>query len=32
MGKVMNLVREQAQGRADFAVVGERVKARLSGR
>jgi hypothetical protein len=32
MGKVMALLREQAQGRADFAQVGERVKARLAGR
>ena len=30
MGKVMAGLRERAQGRADFAVVGERVKARLS--
>jgi len=30
MGKVMNAIREQAQGRADMGVAGERVKARLS--
>jgi uncharacterized protein YqeY len=30
MGKVMAALREQAQGRADFATIGERVKARLS--
>lgn len=30
MGKVMNAIREQAQGRADMGVVGGRVKARLS--
>jgi uncharacterized protein YqeY len=30
MGKVMALLRDRAQGRADFAVVGERVKARLA--
>ena len=29
MGKVMNAIREQAQGRADMGVVGGRVKARL---
>lgn len=29
MGKVMNGIREQAQGRADMSVVGPRVKARL---
>jgi hypothetical protein len=29
MGKVMNAIREQAQGRADMGVVGARVKARL---
>jgi hypothetical protein len=32
MGKVMARMRELAQGRADFSVIGERVKARLSGR
>ena len=31
MGKVMAALRERAQGRADFATIGERVKARLSG-
>jgi uncharacterized protein YqeY len=31
MGKVMAALREKAQGRADFATIGERVKARLSG-
>ena len=31
MGKVMTALREKAQGRADFATIGERVKARLSG-
>jgi uncharacterized protein YqeY len=30
MGKVMALLRDRAQGRADFAVLGERVKARLA--
>jgi len=30
MGKVMNIIREQAQGRADMGVVSGRVKARLS--
>ena len=30
MGKVMAALREKAQGRADFATIGERVKARLS--
>jgi uncharacterized protein YqeY len=29
MGKVMNAIREQAQGRADMGAVGARVKARL---
>jgi len=29
MGKVMNAIRERAQGRADMGVVGGRVKARL---
>lgn len=29
MGKVMNVVREQAQGRSDMAVVSQRVKERL---
>jgi uncharacterized protein YqeY len=32
MGKVMTALREKAQGRADFATISERVKARLSGR
>ncbi len=32
MGKVMAALREKAQGRVDFATIGERVKARLSGR
>jgi len=32
MGKVMASLREKAQGRADFATIGEQVKARLSGR
>ena len=32
MGRVMAALRERAQGRADFSAVGERVKARLSGR
>lgn len=31
MGKVMALIRDQAQGRADMAAVGVRVKARLGG-
>jgi uncharacterized protein YqeY len=31
MGKVMAALREKAQGRADFATIGERVKALLSG-
>jgi uncharacterized protein YqeY len=30
MGKVMNIIKAKAQGRADMAVVGGRVKARLS--
>ncbi len=30
MGKVMNAIRERAQGRADMGVVGARVKTRLS--
>ena len=30
MGKVMAALREKAQGRADFATIGERVKARLA--
>lgn len=30
MGKVMAALRDQAQGRADFATIGEKVKARLS--
>ncbi len=32
MGKVMTALREKAQGRADFATISERVKARLAGR
>ncbi len=32
MGKVMAALREKAQGRADFATIGDRVKARLSGK
>jgi hypothetical protein len=31
MGKVMALIKEQAQGRADMAVVSARVKARFGG-
>ncbi|HHW79037.1 MAG TPA: GatB/YqeY domain-containing protein [Xanthomonadaceae bacterium] len=31
MGKVMALIKEQAQGRADMAAVGARVKARFGG-
>ena len=31
MGKVMALLRDQAQGRADMAAVGARVKARFGG-
>lgn len=31
MGKVMNALREQAQGRADMSVASGRVKARLTG-
>lgn len=30
MGKVMALLRDRAQGRADFAAIGERVKGRLA--
>ncbi len=30
MGRVMAVLRERAQGRADFSTIGERVKARLS--
>jgi uncharacterized protein len=30
MGKVMNMIKTKAQGRADMAVVGGRIKARLS--
>ncbi|MEO7385620.1 MAG: GatB/YqeY domain-containing protein [Gammaproteobacteria bacterium] len=30
MGKVMAALREKAQGRADFATIGDRVKARLA--
>lgn len=32
MGRVMAALREKAQGRADFSTIGERVKARLSGK
>ncbi|MFQ5634248.1 MAG: GatB/YqeY domain-containing protein [Gammaproteobacteria bacterium] len=32
MGKVMNAIRQQAQGRADMGAVGGRVKAKLAGR
>lgn len=32
MGRVMAALREKAQGRADFATIGERVKARLAGK
>ena len=32
MGRVMAALRERAQGRADFSSIGERVKARLSGK
>ena len=32
MGRVMATLRERAQGRADFSTIGERVKARLSGK
>jgi uncharacterized protein YqeY len=31
MGKVMNLVKTKAQGRADMAAVGAKIKAKLSG-
>ena len=31
MGKIMALIKDQAQGRADLAAVSARVKARLSG-
>jgi uncharacterized protein YqeY len=31
MGKVMNLVKAKAQGRADMAAVGAKIKAKLSG-
>jgi uncharacterized protein YqeY len=31
MGKVMGIIKTRAQGRADMAVVGARIKARLSG-
>jgi uncharacterized protein YqeY len=31
MGKVMNAIREQAQGRVDMGIVGGRVKAKLAG-
>ena len=30
MGKVMNLIKARAQGRADMVAVGVRIKARLS--
>jgi hypothetical protein len=30
MGKVMNIIKSKAQGRADMATVGARIKARLS--
>jgi len=30
MGKVMNIIKSKAQGRADMAAVGARIKARLS--
>jgi uncharacterized protein YqeY len=30
MGKVMNLIKSKAQGRADMAAVGARIKARLA--
>ena len=30
MGRVMNLIKSKAQGRADLAAVGARIKARLS--
>ena len=30
MGRVMSVIKSQAQGRADMAVVGARIKARLS--
>ena len=32
LGRVMAALRERAQGRADFGAIGERVKARLSGK
>ena len=31
MGKVMGIIKSRAQGRADMAAVGARIKARLSG-
>jgi uncharacterized protein YqeY len=31
MGKVMGIIKSKAQGRADMAVVGAKIKARLSG-
>jgi uncharacterized protein YqeY len=31
MGKVMNLVKAKAQGRADMAAVGAKIKLKLSG-
>jgi hypothetical protein len=30
MGRVMSVIKSQAQGRADMAEVGARIKARLS--
>jgi uncharacterized protein YqeY len=30
MGRVMSVIKSQAQGRADMAAVGARIKARLS--
>lgn len=31
MGKVMNAIRERAQGRADMGVIGGRIKSKLAG-
>jgi uncharacterized protein YqeY len=31
MGKVMGIIKAKAQGRADMAAVGAKIKARLSG-
>ena len=31
MGKVMNVVKGKAQGRADMAAVGAKIKAKLGG-